>query len=152
MEKGHSSARVGRQRPNYEKGDNKSPSNTRHDGLFVLMQIGGNDVNCLVDTGSTLSVLHPSRYEAIPEEIRPNLEYMNNYLRMADGGLVTLLGKATFTILVDGRSFEQEMMIADIEVPAVMGYDFLHRYECQIDIVQQVLTINGMRVQCITGK
>ncbi|MES9881596.1 MAG: reverse transcriptase domain-containing protein [Sedimenticola sp.] len=68
---------------------------------------------------------------------------------MADGGLVKLQGRATFTIVIDGKSFEQEMVIADVEVPAVMGYDFLHRYNCQIDIVQQLLTINGLRIQCM---
>ncbi len=140
---------MGRQRPNEEMMGNNTPSCNSNDGLFVLLQIGGNDVNCLVDTGATLSILHPSRYEAIPYEIRPKLEYINNDIRMADGGLVKLQGRATFTIVIDGEVIRTRMVIADVEVPAVMGYDFLHRYNCQIDIVQQLLTINGLRIQCM---
>ncbi|MES9885164.1 MAG: retropepsin-like aspartic protease [Sedimenticola sp.] len=102
----------------------------------MLAHIGGSDVNCLIDTGSTLSVLHPNRYEAIPEDVRPMLKDTHTSIRMADGGLVKLQGKATFTVMINGATFRQEMVVADIEVPAVIGYDFLHCYNCQIDVGQ----------------
>ncbi|MES9884745.1 MAG: reverse transcriptase domain-containing protein [Sedimenticola sp.] len=140
---------MGRQRPNGDIIEADAQPDTDHDGLFILLKIGGRDVNCLVDTGSTLSVMHPSRYEAIPEQERPKLATTDNNIRMADGGLVKLQGKATFTLTINDRTFEQDMVIADIEVPAVIGYDFLHRYTCQIDIVQQLLVIDGMKVNCM---
>jgi hypothetical protein len=74
------------------------------------MDINGIFINCLVDTGSTLTVLHSRKYF--------------------------------------GKSFKQRFIVADIDVPAVLGYDFLHLHDCKIDMGGGKLTIGGIELIC----
>ncbi len=57
-----------------------------------MVDICGVTVNCLVDSGATLSVLHPDKYHAIPEARRPPMESNCGSIKMADGNLVVPLG------------------------------------------------------------
>ena len=68
----------------------------KHGSLYLKMDIHGIFINCLVDTGSTLTILHSRKYF--------------------------------------GKSFKQRFIVADIDVPAVLGYDFLHLHDCKIDM------------------
>ena len=97
------------------------------------MDINGIFINCLVDTGSTLTVLHSRKYFAISPDKRPTLLRCGVRLKMANGELVTTMGQAYFCIEVNGKSFKQRFIVADIDVPAVLGYDFLHLHDCKID-------------------
>ena len=42
-----------------------------HGSLMLPCKIHGLDLNCLIDTGATISLLHPDKYYFIPEEMRP---------------------------------------------------------------------------------
>jgi hypothetical protein len=67
---------------------------------------------------------------------------------MANGELVTTMGQAYFCIEVNGKSFKQRFIVADIDVPAVLGYDFLHLHDCKIDMGGGKLTIDGIELIC----
>lgn len=106
----------------------------KYDSLYLKMDINGIFINCLVDTGSTLTVLHSRKYFAISPDKRPTLLRSGVRLKMANGELVTTMGQAYFFIEVNGKSFKQRFIVADIDVPAVLGYDFLHLHDCKIDM------------------
>ena len=112
------------------------------------MKICEIDVNCLIDTGSTITVLHPSKYAAISQDLRPALEPSDVKLRMADGGLVASQGYANFPIEVQGRKFQHRIMVADVEAPAVLGYAFLMQNNCQIDMGHGRIQIGGLSIKC----
>jgi transposase InsO family protein len=118
------------------------------DGLYIRAQVYNQDVTCLIDTGSTITVLHPNRYFAIPEAERPALDASNSWLRMADGGLVSPLGTTVLTFHINGKMLRQRMVIAEVEAPIVLGYDFMHEYDCHINITGGILTIEGQPMQC----
>jgi transposase InsO family protein/predicted aspartyl protease len=120
----------------------------QQDGLYLPVNIGGVDINCLIDTGSTITVLHPRKYEAMSEDSRPPLEDEVVKLRMADGGLVVPLGSALFKVRIQGRVYEQRIIVAEVEAPVVLGYDFLHKYDCQLDMGRGVLKLGGRTIQC----
>ncbi|KAL3865474.1 hypothetical protein ACJMK2_042861 [Sinanodonta woodiana] len=124
-------------------------SKNSNNGIYIEAEISGVQVLCLLDTGSTLSVLHPNRYLAIPEEIRPPVEYKSFQLRMADGGLIPIQGCVTLPIKINGKVFNHRLIIADIQAPVVLGYDFLFDYECKIDVAESKLFIGGSSVQCL---
>lgn len=63
--------------------------------MFVKATVFGIDVECLVDTGSTATILHADKYLEIRESVRP--------VRMADGNLVKPLGTANFPLVIDNK-------------------------------------------------
>ena len=56
------------------------------------------EIKCLVDTGATISILHPDKYYAIPKQNRPSLEPYTLKLRMGDGALIPTLGCAVIPL------------------------------------------------------
>jgi predicted aspartyl protease len=118
------------------------------DGLYMPVQIGGVEINCLIDTGSTVTVLHPRKYRAMDERRRPPLQEVAVKLRMADGGLVTPLGSALFELVIQGRVYHQRIIVADVEAPVVLGYDFLHKYNCKLNLGQGTLKIDKRKILC----
>jgi hypothetical protein len=121
----------------------------KQDGLYLKAQVCNQTVNCLIDTGSTISVLHPMKYYAIPERERPVLDTSYGQLRMADGGMVSPLGSTVLTFQVNGKKLRQRMVIAEVEAPIVLGYDFLYEYDCQLNIGRSTITIEGQQMQCV---
>ena len=114
--------------------------------MFVNLHIADVSANALLDTGSTCSVLHPSKYYAIPEDIRPQLHEADD-LEMGDGSHVQPHESAIFTLqLGSGVRVEQTMVIAEIQVPAVLGYDFMFSHKGVVDICGQALVLDKKHV------
>jgi len=122
---------------------------TANDSLYLSAQIHGIDVNCLVDTGSTMTVLHPRKYFEIPAIDRPPLNYEGKQLRMADGGLVHPLGQITLPVQLScGITVQQHMVVAEIEASAVLGYDFLYANACCIDVGEGTIKVRDKLFAC----
>ena len=73
-----------------------------NDGLYIKEKLFDVAVNSLIDTGSTITVLHPRKYFELDERDRPCLKPDCGQLRMADGGAVTPLGIGEFKITLCG--------------------------------------------------
>ena len=101
-------------------------SGLRSDGLFVDMSVLGVDLNAIVDTGSTVSVLHPDKYDLIPAVHRPQMDPMGGELVMGDGGIVVPQGTVDLEVCMGSSRFVHTFVVADVQVPAVLGYDFLY--------------------------
>lgn len=116
--------------------------------MFLSVKIYGIDLNCLIDTGATVSILHPEKYYAIPEKYRPSLGPYKSKLRMGDGALVPALGCSITPLDFNGQLIPQKMIIANIDVSGVLGYDFLYENAVDINIREGSLRINGMKMTC----
>ncbi len=102
-------------------------------------------VECLVDTGATLSVIHPSYFQAIKKNSNIELIPSRGMLRMADGGLVTPWGKATLPlILCPDQKILFTFVVADVEASVVLGLDFLASQFAVLDANAGLLTLNGI--------
>ena len=104
------------------------------------------DIKFLVDTGATLSILHPDKYYTIPKKHRPHLEPYKLKLRMGDGALRSTLGCSVIPLVSHGQLLPQKMVVADVY--GVLGYDFLYKNAVSINIRNASLAINGSKVQC----
>lgn len=49
---------------------------------------------------------------------------------------------------INGQIFQQRIVLAAVEAPLVLGFDFLSKYNCQIDISVSNLFIEGKTVKC----
>ncbi len=108
----------------------------------------GIDISCLIDTGATLSIIHPEKYYAIPQCKRPPIQSSTNKLRMGDGGLVSPIGSVIIPLEFSGQIIPHRMIIADIEAPAVLGYDFLYENAGLVNIRERYVTLNGSNIPC----
>ena len=56
--------------------------------LYISLDLHGVTVFALVDSGSTISVIHPDVLGQIPGMVDADIEHPGGELRMADGGVV----------------------------------------------------------------
>lgn len=81
--------------------------------------------------------------------MRPAISGKSCQLRMADGGVVTSEGCVTLPIEIQGCVFQQRMIVANVEAPVVLGYDFLHQNQSLLDIGKGEITIGGLQIKCL---
>ena len=122
--------------------------NNNFDSLYVIVDMLGNKMGCLLDTGATSSILHTGRYLELPEDSRPQLEGKEGNLEVADGGRIASYGSAVFTLCVDGLEINQRFIVADIATPAILGFDFLKSNRCFLDASGACVWVNGKPVSC----
>ena len=126
-----------------------SPSAPSNESLYLPIMVNGVKTNSLVDSGSTLTVLHPNTYYQIPVQRRPSLTGEPIRLRMADGSLIESLGKAPMEIKIKGHSFQHHVTVAEVESSSVLGYDFLKSQNCQVNFGTGVLSFNDTHIPCV---
>ncbi|CAG2205475.1 unnamed protein product [Mytilus edulis] len=105
-------------------------------------------VNCLIDTGSTLSVIHIRKFLSIPKSQRPDKIYEGIQLKLANGEIIKTMGQADFDIKINGKIWKQRFVIAEIDAPAIIGYNFLYSKNCKLDIRHSKLTIEDFEIEC----
>ncbi len=109
----------------------------------------GKEIDCLVDTGATISVIHPSYFQAVRDKADIKIEPYNGSLRMADGGLVASLGQAVLSLLFSKSQYiKHRFVIAEIEAPMVLGLDFLQQHRGVVDAHKNELSLNGVAHRC----
>ena len=121
----------------------------KNDGLFVNAKIHNTEVHCLIDTGSTMSVLHTTVFDQLPGRLKNQLLPYHTHLRMADGSPVVPLGIVKVPLQIDNQIVYQEMLVADVEIPAVLGYDFMTNNKCVINIPNHSVCLNDQTIGCI---
>lgn len=138
----------------YNEGPHKKCelNNDINDSLYFKIKINGIFVNCLIDTGSTLTVIHVRKFLSIPESQRPDKIYKGVQLKLANGEIITTFGQADFDIEINGQKFQQRFVIADIDAPAIVGYNFLYNKDCKLDIRESKLTIGSKNMEIICQK
>ena len=120
-----------------------------NDGLFIQLEIENLSLNCLLDTGSTVTIIHTLKFQALSERLQQKLEPTKFVLRMADGAPVPCVGQACLPLKVGNEVFLQYVLIADIEAPFVLGYDFLYQNNCLVEERQGLLVFEDQTVQCV---
>jgi transposase InsO family protein len=119
-----------------------------NDGLFLTAKVASVDINFLIDTGGTLSVLHVDKYESMPDAIRPPLQEVEGNIVMGNGSAVKALGIANFLLEFGNLLLSFPMVVAKLEVPGVIGYDFLYSHGGLVDVPQGQVTLKGQILQC----
>ena len=119
-----------------------------NDSLFLTDNVHGLNIKFLIDTGATLSILHPDKYYEIPESHRPPLQPYPLKLRMRDGALRSTRGCAVIPIVFNGQLLPQKMVVADIDVAGALGYDFLYEKAVSINVRDGSLALNGNKRKC----
>ena len=109
---------------------------------MVKCFISNIEMHCLIDTGSTICVLHSRKFDVLSASVKSLLKPSRNYS----------VGNIDLPILLGGVSMVQQFTVADIDVPAVIGYDFMHKHKCILDLGNCVLTVIGTHINLTKNK
>ena len=119
-----------------------------NEGLYLDVTVEKLTLQGLIDTGSTCSIIHTKTFASLPNEIRENVLPTRCVLRMADGGPVGCKGTTILPLCIGSKTYHQQVLIAEIEAPFVLGYDFLHNKQCSLDISKGQLLFPDQSIQC----
>ena len=118
-----------------------------NEGLYLDVTVENLTLSSQIDTGSMVSIIHTKRFYLLPMLIRETVSPTRCVLRMADGRPVGCKG-TTFLPLCIGSKVYQQVLIADIEAPFLIGYDFLYDKQCSLDISKGLLLFPDQTIDC----
>ena len=109
--------------------------------MFVKAQIGEYDADCLVDTGATLTLISSKVWSAIRGSAVPN-KFEQDVIS-AFGNLLDIKGKTNVCFQINGDIGAKDVVIAEMDVDAILGLDFLLEHHVEVNIVEMMMRING---------
>ena len=112
-------------------------------GLYLNCKVNGIPVESLIDTGATLTIISIRLWDQIKQCRSSRLEQYDTQVFTASRESVEIKGKTTVFIDIGRMQYTCQVVVADTDVELIMGLDFLKTNECQIDVVQNILSIHG---------
>ena len=118
--------------------------------LYLPLLIDEVPVLALVDTGSTISVIHPSILNKSLDEVVVRETSKACQIRLADGSLVDTLGTVQLKVQLgtERESWMHDWVVSAIEAPMVIGVDFLREHQCTLDVRAGTLTVGSTIHEC----
>ena len=116
-------------------------SSTNHAGLFVQAKLGKYGADCLVDSGATLSLLSSKVWSAIKGTI--SLEKFDKEIVSASGNVLDTKGKANVCFVINGVKCVMDVVIAEMDIDAILGLDFMSMHDVIVDVVGMTMHIKG---------
>ena len=132
------------------EGENKVANKGLGEGVFVDGFVGKMPVVFTADTGASRTILSSRVYDVLSNEERPQLKRSVG-LRGAGGSPIRERGKAVFNIQLGELNLAKELIVADIEDDALLGYDILvddERGPADLLLSQDRLVLRGIDVPC----
>jgi len=127
------------------------PCQTKGDGMFIDIDICGIETHALLDSGSTITVIKPETFEQIESSSRPPVKPGAGNLRMANGQQSQPVGRTILPIKIpeaDGLTFTHDVVIANIEVPVILGKDFMKANNFQLNLGEDIVTVGSFTIKC----
>jgi hypothetical protein len=114
-------------------------------GMYVKGRMGQTEMEMLIDSGANISLISYDVYGLIDCNERPVLQVYGVPMVTADGTPMKVYGCADFVFEIGDEpcSYASQMCVADIGVDAILGYDFLRRYEAVIDMGRSMLELHS---------
>ena len=101
--------------------------------------MSGTVTRCLLDTGSTISILHQSVFDSLSGV---KLVKTSTQARTASKDPLPLSGRTTVKFELGGISHMIPFFVSDaIDTPCLLGLDFLQHVTCVIDLRRRVLLV-----------
>ena len=108
---------------------------------YLTITINGHSEPCLIDTGCQVSL--------VPTRMVPNgtLQPVPTQLEAANGTPISVIGKVSTGILLNGFCTHAELLVSPDVDEAMIGMDFLSLHECQWNFSSHTLIIDGRKLQ-----
>ena len=102
----------------------------------------------LIDTGANRSIINPRKFYSISEKLRPSLRTIEKQIVLANSEKISTLGETTLSLATSIGIFPQNLIVAEINEPLILGNDFLSQNRCLVDVANSCLHINGKTLLC----
>lgn len=126
------------------QGDDKSESETQPQTVkriapndiapFMKGKIWGQEIDILVDTGATVTVLSERVFNSLPADIQEKKQPAYASLKTASGNGINITGRLKTSLQFGTRAFPWTCVIAKIDDDAILGMDFIRKYKCAIQM------------------
>ena len=120
-----------------------------NDSLFLPGSAFGRDIDWLVDTGCSVTLIASSVYNSIPYHERPKLDTYTRVLTQAGGTPLRVLGKADMTLKIGKQKVKHTVIIADCVDSGILGLDFLTKHGGQINLQSGIVRVNNVEITLI---
>jgi hypothetical protein len=125
-------------------------------GMYIRGSVHGRWVDFLIDSGANVSILGHNAFLRMEKHKRPKLRKWNADMVTADGSPLHVYGMAELNIIIgdNGEEYQHDLCVADISVEAILGYDFMRKFEAIIDLRKGGIELTekgGKRVQSVQG-
>ncbi|CAC5362970.1 unnamed protein product [Mytilus coruscus] len=113
----------------------------------INVRIGSSVIHTLVDTDATVSVINTKTYKSLlVDKSYPvdNSDLLG--VRGVNDNFITVLGKVTLPVEIEKLTlFHDFYILDDVNMPLILGRDFMHDQKAQISFPKQILSLqNGM--------
>ena len=109
------------------------------DDFRFTAQLSGVECSCLLDTGSTISVIHKSVFDALPNV---KLYPTSTRAKTVAQNELPIIGRVNVPFEVAGHQHVISLYVSEsIDVPCLLGLDFLHAVPCVIDLPRKTLNL-----------
>ena len=118
--------------------------NLEEDGtgsLYLPITVNGFKIMALMDSGSTCTIIHPDIFEKIHQKDQVNFDGIPTKLRMANGNITTTQGKVNLKIKIGDDHLEHKFIVAPVDTPVILGFDFFKQKGCILDMDLDTLFI-----------
>lgn len=118
-------------------------------GIYISGSVEGVEVDWTTDTGASRSIISKRTFDKIPSNKRPKLKRSNS-LTSVNGEPLKEFGKAIFEIQLDNETFQEEIIVAEIEDQALLGLDILLKPEngpVKINLDENTIHFRGNEIQ-----
>ena len=99
--------------------------------------MSGKEVDCLIDTGATLSLISLRIWDSFSDDVK------QMSLASASGESILMKGKTHKDIKINGLLFDCDFVIADIEADVILGLDFLKKEGGALDHADNILPLHA---------
>ena len=114
-------------------------------GLYATATISGNTVDCLIDTGATLSLMSQDVWEHLKSS--HTLVQYTDTLISASGDQLCILGKTRTTLHIQNTICTINIVIAKTDCDIILGLDFMNRFLLNIDKETKTCRLDGEAIQ-----
>jgi len=113
-------------------------------GMFVKAKVNGLEVNLLVDTGATVTLISKELYERMKDPVKTQ---MNRDIYSAGGEKLNIFGKTVVDVEIGKLLASSVAVIADISIDGILGLDFQKSQDCVIDVGRGIMRMKGFDIQ-----
>ena len=100
-----------------------------------------------MDTGASVSMLHPSIFDVLPSEITMNKCDLE--LCSANGESIPVLGSVVLNCNLGKFAVLHKFIVAEITHQGILGADILGTYSANLDLSGKTLTLTGQKIDLI---
>ena len=110
---------------------------------FVPGRIVNVDVKFLLDTGSSVSIIHPHTFELLPLSCRHTVTPSDKTIIAAEGTKMQVQGTLQVVIKLGALVKRHTVYIAPITQAGILGLDFLTLHQGVLDLHRKRLMFEG---------